>query len=265
MYLLSRSPSVPSSSGKSLNLRARARAQRPVRGRPDRRTFSPLIIGEVAQLWYFGAVVLTFALFTLVEVPFSPLIIGEVAQRGSRRYLRGAQAVHDGASVPSSSGKSLNTPARYGDTLVSLQSPHHRGNRSTWSPPAPSRPPTRQSSTLPSVPSSSGKSLNSALQEASRGAGLRVRFEEPPQTAHSNGSPFGPVPAVRHAKSPCVGRVSTVVEEGTRVFGPKELLNRAATGPFHPVPVRPIQRTAAPFHAPAGAAARPRGRARRPR
>jgi hypothetical protein len=183
----------------------------------------------------------------------SPLIIGEAAQlhRADRWAWRHA---------------------------VSLQSPHHRGSRSTlfgvsflalfagvsaFSPliigeaaqliawkvflielTSPFSPliigeAAQQSETLdasggyayPSVPSSSGKPLNSTLEKVSSGAGFRRGFEEPPENVRSYRPPFGSTAGVAHRKSPCLMRVSGAVEKGPRVLGPKELLQTGTSMP----------------------------------
>ncbi len=84
---------------------------------------------------------------------------------------------------------------------------------------------------LPSVPSSSGKPLNGGFQKARSGAAFRRGFEEPPETVHSNGAPFGSVAAVTYRKSPCPMRACVAVEEGPGVLGPKELLQKGTCMP----------------------------------
>jgi hypothetical protein len=91
---------------------------------------------------------------------FSPLIIGEVAQRADDELLK-PWFDQINSSVPSSSGKSLNASWSFqekgpGGVVIILQSPHHRGSRSTLADGQ------RRLVHSPSVPSSSGKSLNSA-------------------------------------------------------------------------------------------------------
>jgi hypothetical protein len=112
---------------------------------PSSSSFSPLIIGEAAQQVQRPG--------HLEGPTFSPLIIGKAAQpiRSSARGLRLRTP-----SVPSSSGKPLNFEKIEMPWELILQSPHHRGSRSTWT--HPGRRQRRRDA--PSVPSSSGKPLN---------------------------------------------------------------------------------------------------------
>jgi hypothetical protein len=132
---------------------------------------------------------------------FSPLIIGETAQC----LLRRCHPARPRPSVPSSPGKSLNVDETSGVALSSF-SPVLIGEvaQPTWSQP------WRTPGALPpwlSVPSSSGKSLNSTLQKPRRGAGFQKGFEKPPGNSHSYRAPPGSFTTVRHSESPYAVRV----------------------------------------------------------
>ena len=90
-------PSVPSSSGKSLNMRWFGR-------KLSYFAFCPLIIGEVPQP--------AIGDIEGLILPFCPLIIGEVPQPGAG-HAQGCGK----PSVPSSSGKSLNCLWEVGSPL----------------------------------------------------------------------------------------------------------------------------------------------------
>jgi hypothetical protein len=181
----------------------------------------------------------------------------EVAQR-SHQWLRRFCRFF---SVPSSSGKSLNSCR---NVLV-------------------------QRVIYTSVPSSSGKSLNPSTR-TTRSTALspfrpliigEVAQQHPSGSQSWRGfrwglkTPLKPHTKTGHLSGPSRLRsmqnllvrygFSAWLKKVPGFWDRKSLFNRAAMRPLHPAPVRPIQRTAAPFRAPAGAATRPRGRARRPR
>jgi hypothetical protein len=248
-------PSAPSSSGKSLNRAPLAELPLFLQSPHHRGSRSTItVVGG-----YFGI------------RDFSPLIIGEVAQP--------AQITVNGTfepSVPSSSGKSLNTCRQTWCNDATLQSPHHRGSRSTaivgvtimWgrvfvlqSPhhrgsrsthlccrsqrPDPSVPSSSGKSLnhavflrdrpvqVPSVPSSSGKSLNSTLQKASSGAGFWGGLKNPLKP-HAKPDTFRVRLGTWTSEISLIHAGFRAVEKGPGVFGPKELLQRRPIGSVPP-------------------------------
>jgi hypothetical protein len=136
-------PSVPSSAGRSLTRRMHSMPL-------TSPSFSPLIIGEIAQLNFFGN---SARFLSYLQSPHHrvPHIIGEVAQArgvsqvegwtgpeffsppsssGSARFATSEFSGCECLQFPHHRGKSLNQRQPRFRIGIGLQSPHHRGGRS---------------------------------------------------------------------------------------------------------------------------------------